>query len=224
MQKDFNFMLMAKDYYSILQLPPSATIPEIKQAYRKLAMAWHPDKNPNDVYAKVQFDEIKEAYEVLTNPIKKDSYFQERWYDQSIGKKRTTLTTTPVNILKLVLELERYVSTLDPHRMNKEGLSGYILELLSASTIDKLIEFSERNINKQIITTTLVALKPLPLKFSGPVLERLMRLADKDEISLQRIDDFTKRQKKNLLWNRYKILVIIILTILICLLIFLTSK
>src|SRR5437762_647421 len=134
---------MIKDYYNILQLPSSATIPEIKQAYRKLAMAWHPDKNPNDPYAKAQFESIKEAYEVLTNPLKKDLYLQERWYDQSIGKKRTAVTITPVNILKLVLELERYVSTLDPIRMNKEGLFHYIEELLSAPTIEKITEFNE---------------------------------------------------------------------------------
>src|SRR2546423_30912 len=98
---------MTKDYYSILQLPPSATLPEIKQAFRKLAMTWHPDKNPNDVYAKTQFEEIKEAYEVLTSPVKKDFYLQERWYDHSIGRKRNAVIVTPVNILKLLLELER---------------------------------------------------------------------------------------------------------------------
>src|ERR1044071_10354991 len=102
---------MSKDYYNILQLLPSATIPEIKQAYRRLAMTWHPDKNPNDPYAKAQFEEIKEAYETLTNPIKKDLYLQERWYEQSIGKKKKDIAVTPVNILKLVLELDRYIST-----------------------------------------------------------------------------------------------------------------
>ena len=215
---------MPGDYYSILQLPTSATIPEIKQAYRKLAMTWHPDKNPNDPYAKVQFDEIKEAYEVLTNPVKKDLYLQERWYDQSIGRKKTVVIIIPVNILKLVLELERYVSTLDPHRMNKEGLFHYIDELLSTTTIEKINEFNEPDIKRQIITTTLAALKPLPLNFANIISERLKQLATKDDMSLQRIADFNRQQKKTLLWNQYKIVVLIILTILICLLIFLTSK
>ena len=215
---------MPKDYYSILQLPASATIPEIKQAYRKLAMTWHPDKNPNDPYAKVQFDEIKEAYEVLTNPVKKDLYLQERWYEQSIGRKKTVVTITPVNILKLVLELERYVSTLDPYRMNKEGLFHYIDELLSATTIEKINEFNEPDIKRQIITTTLTALKPLPLNFGSSISERLKLLVPKDDLSMQRIADFNRQQRKALLWNNYKIVVLIILTILICLLIFLTSK
>jgi curved DNA-binding protein CbpA len=215
---------MLKDYYSILQLPSSATIPEIKQAYRKLAMTWHPDKNPNDPYAKVRFDEIKEAYEVLTNPVKKDLYLQERWYDQSIGRKKTVVTITPVNILKLVLELERYVSTLDLHRMNKEGLFHYTDELLSTTTIEKINEFNEPDIKRQIITTTLASLKPLPLNFASTISERLKQLAVKDDLSLQRIADFNRQQKNTVMWNKYKIVVLIILTIFICLLIFLTSK
>ena len=215
---------MTKDYYSILQLPPSATLPEIKQAFRKLAMTWHPDKNPNDVYAKTQFEEIKEAYEVLTNPMKKDLYLQERWYDQSLGRKRTAVTITPVNILKLVLELERYVSRLDPLRMNKAGLSGYVDELLSDATIEKIKTFNEPAVNRQVITTILAALKALPANFTTSIIKRLRSLAANDAPSLQRIDEFVAQQRKNFLWNRYKILLLIFLTILICILIFLTSK
>jgi len=81
---------MLKDYYNTLQIPPHATLPEIKQAFRRLARLYHPDKNINDPYAEVKFNEVKEAYEVLTNPVKKESYLQEHWYNQSIGKKRTT--------------------------------------------------------------------------------------------------------------------------------------
>jgi preprotein translocase subunit Sec63 len=54
-----------KDYYAILDLPPTATIRDIKQAYRKLVMVYHPDKNNDDPYALSRFNEIKEAYEVL---------------------------------------------------------------------------------------------------------------------------------------------------------------
>src|SRR5438045_1154573 len=138
---------MLKDYYKILQLSAQAALPEIKQAYRRLAMIYHPDKNKNDPYAEAQFNEIKEAYEVLTNPVKKETYLQERWYNQSIGKKRTAGAITPVSILILSLELEKYVSKLDIYRMNKEGLLNYINELLSPDTIEKLKQFNETGIN-----------------------------------------------------------------------------
>lgn len=60
-----------KDYYKLLELEPSATLPEIKKAYRRLALLHHPDKTGNDPYSAAQFSDIKEAYEVLTNPTKK---------------------------------------------------------------------------------------------------------------------------------------------------------
>ena len=215
---------MLKDYYNTLQIPPHATLPEIKQAFRRLAMLYHPDKNINDPYAEVKFNEVREAYEVLTNPVKKESYLQDRWYNQSIGKKRTTGAVTPVSILKLTLELDQYVSKLDVHRMNKEGLSNYILELISTETIEKLKQFNEEGINRQIITTILKAMKPLPLKFVKPLLKRLEILSGDDQEGMQRINFFLSAQKKSFLWNKYKIVVVLLFTILICLLIYLTSK
>jgi len=54
-------MAHLKDYYRILELDPSATLPEIKKAYRKLAQQYHPDKNSGDPYPAAQFAEIKEG-------------------------------------------------------------------------------------------------------------------------------------------------------------------
>jgi len=214
---------MLKDYYQILQIQPHSTLAEIKQAFRRLALIYHPDKNPNDKYAEVQFNEIKEAYEVLTTPVKKEDYLQQRWYNQSIGKRRTLETITPVSILKLVLELEQYVSRLDVHRMNKEGLSDYIDQLLSTDTIESLKQFNEPAINKQIITSALSAMRPLTIKFAGKLPERLAALTN-DEISLQRIKNFLRNRKRAFLWERYKIAVLILFTIFICLVIYFSGK
>ena len=214
---------MLKDYYQILQIQPHSTLAEIKQAFRRLAMIYHPDKNPNDKYAEVQFKEIKEAYEVLTNPVKKENYLQQRWYSQSIGKRRTAETITPVSILKLVLELEQYVSRLDVHRMNREGLSDYIDQLLSTGTIENLKQFNEPEINKHIITSALSAMQPLSLRYLGKLPERLGTLAD-DETSLHQIRNFLKNRKRAFLWERYKVAVIILFTIFICMIIYFTSK
>ena len=214
---------MLKDYYQILQIEPHSTFAEIKQAFRRLALIYHPDKNPNDKYAEAQFNEIKEAYEVLTNPVKKENYLQQRWYNQSIGKRRTAETITPVSVLKLVLEMEQYVSRLDVYRMNKEGLANYIDEILSVDTIKTLKHFNEPAINKQIVTSTLSAMRPLTMKFIGKFSERLEALSG-DEISLRRIENFLKNRRKAFLWERYKVAIIILFTGLICLLIYFTSK
>ena len=68
---------MAKqDYYKLLDLSKSATADEIKKAYRRLAMKFHPDRNPDDPEAEHKFKECKEAYEVLANAQKRAAYDQ----------------------------------------------------------------------------------------------------------------------------------------------------
>lgn len=63
-----------KDYYEILEIEKDASIDDIKRAYRKLALKYHPDINKQDVDAKDKFIEIKEAYETLVDPQKRQIY------------------------------------------------------------------------------------------------------------------------------------------------------
>lgn len=65
---------MSKDYYKILGLDKSASEDDIKKAYRKMAMKYHPDKNPNNPDAESKFKEAAEAYDVLSTPDKKSNY------------------------------------------------------------------------------------------------------------------------------------------------------
>lgn len=63
-----------RDYYEVLEISKSASEAEIKKAYRKLALKYHPDKNPGDTQAEDKFKEAAEAYEVLSNPGKRERY------------------------------------------------------------------------------------------------------------------------------------------------------
>ncbi|MBL7931648.1 MAG: J domain-containing protein, partial [Bacteroidia bacterium] len=70
-----------KDYYKILGIPKNATADDIKKAYRKLAIKYHPDKNQNDKAAEEKFKEVNEANEVLGDPEKRKKYDElgENW-------------------------------------------------------------------------------------------------------------------------------------------------
>ena len=71
-----NKLIMKEDYYDILGISKTASDAEIKKAYRKKAIQYHPDKNPGDSEAELNFKKAAEAYEVLGNPDKKARYDQ----------------------------------------------------------------------------------------------------------------------------------------------------
>ncbi len=79
------------EYYKILGVSKDASTEEIKRAYRKLAVKYHPDKNPGDKAAEAKFKEISEAYAVLSDPKKRQEYdtfgasgFQQRYSQEDI--------------------------------------------------------------------------------------------------------------------------------------------
>ncbi|QOI11291.1 molecular chaperone DnaJ [Blochmannia endosymbiont of Colobopsis nipponica] len=75
------------DYYEVLGVPKNAEEREIKRSYKRLAIKFHPDRNPGDAGAEAKFKEIKEAYEVLTDPQKRAAYDQygHSAFDQAGG-------------------------------------------------------------------------------------------------------------------------------------------
>lgn len=69
-------MAKYEDFYKILGVAKTASVDEVKKAYRKLAMKYHPDQNPNDKVAEEKFKEISRAYETLKDPERKKLYDQ----------------------------------------------------------------------------------------------------------------------------------------------------
>jgi len=79
---------MNKDYYQILGVTKNASEAEIKSAYRKLALRYHPDKNKGDKASEEKFKEVTKAYEVLSDSVKKQQYdqFGHNAFEQGAGQ------------------------------------------------------------------------------------------------------------------------------------------
>src|ERR1035437_3333024 len=79
-----------KDYYKVLEVDKKASQDEIKKAFRKLAMKWHPDKNKDSKVAEEKFKLINEANEVLSDPEKRKKYDElgENWRNFEQGGKQ----------------------------------------------------------------------------------------------------------------------------------------
>jgi DnaJ-class molecular chaperone len=80
-----------KDFYHVLGIERNASQEEIKKAYRKLALKYHPDRNPGNKDAEEQFKEAAEAYEVLGDPSKRQRYDQ---YGHEGTSDRSPMSTT----------------------------------------------------------------------------------------------------------------------------------
>lgn len=90
-ENDWQVIVMGKDYYKVLGIARGASEDEIKKAYRKQALRYHPDKNKSPG-AEDKFKEIAEAYDVLSDAKKKDIY--DRFGEE--GKLKTELLSTHV--------------------------------------------------------------------------------------------------------------------------------
>jgi len=142
--------MSGKDYYKILEINKSASADEIKKAYRKLAMKYHPDRNKGNKDAEARFKEISEAYAVLSDPEKRKQYdmfgaegFQQRYTQEDIfsgfdfsdifrefgfgnlgGRKRGSGASIFENIFSGASRGPRYRTQADPYSSFYSGFGG----------------------------------------------------------------------------------------------------
>jgi molecular chaperone DnaJ len=215
--------MLVKDYYKILEIPVTASQQEIRRSYRKLAHQYHPDKNENTI-AEAHFREVIEAYNILSDPMKRDSYNYKRWNQRSNGKKYDNLSFSPKVILQECISLREYIDTVDQFRMNKGALNFHIHEILSTHNISVLLQHNDTVINTETINQLLNAAKPLNYKQMQPLSEKLLSIAGKNGIAITIIHTFIKQKRKAAIWNQYKIVLILAVTFLLCCMIYFLSK
>jgi molecular chaperone DnaJ len=208
--------MMIKDYYKILEVAPQATQQEIRKSFRRLALQYHPDKNAGSSLAEAQFREIQEAYEVLSDEKSRKEYNYKRWYNRSIGQEFVKRPLTPADILHESKLLLNYVHSMTIFRVDYDALSYYMRQLITDGNIGLLQQYNDVAANKAIIQTLLQATAPLPMLHLIPITHQLLILAGNDMQLAGEIHRSVKERKQREAWDKYKWIVMVVITGVIC--------
>jgi DnaJ-domain-containing protein 1 len=206
-----------KDYYQILEVEPQASDSDIRSSFRRLAKQFHPDRNPDDQVAAAHFREVQEAYDTLTDPYKKEIYLQQRWYEQSMGRRMTGMKAlTPVSVLKDILHLDKYVSLQNPYHLDKAGLLDYLLQTLSPEAIELLRNEPDTDILGVVLTTTLNCARHLKPAQALALADRLNSLAGAEPRLKPILDKYLATVRAEHFWERIRIPILLVVSLLIC--------
>jgi molecular chaperone DnaJ len=214
-----------KDYYSILECSPMSDRDEIRRNFRRLAQKFHPDKNSDDPYSTARFNDIREAYDTLTQPAKKNAWLQERWLQQVMNKHvGETAPLTPYLILDKVLKTEKYISTADFFRIDRYGMVQQLEALISDENRECLEKFNEPEVTRTIIRHLISSAYPFPISILKEFNRKLELLAADDPESRSEISRFKKTLISRQMRERYTLPLIMLATIIICLVIYFTAR
>jgi molecular chaperone DnaJ len=206
-----------KDYYKILEVKPGASLAEIKKSFRRLALRHHPDTNQGNKYSEAWFRELQEAYDVLTDPAKKDAYHQERWLQQTMGRSmENPKPLTPQTILLEAHEMLRTVSDLDHFRMDHRALANNLADVLNDDKLAALAAFAEPDTNRKIAEALMKAAAPLHYKHLAVLFKRLKSLCANDAEMMGQIKLAEKNRRRAFWWTRNQWWVFLLATALLC--------
>ena len=211
-----HLLKMIKDYYKILEVPASATLSEIKKSFRRLAQQYHPDKNAGSNIADAHFREIQEAYKILSDPKQREAYNYKRWYLRSTGQSYHKPALTPVAILSACNLLQQYVASRTVFHVSYDAVSAHIKELLTPNAISILHEHNDQNLNRAIIQKLLQSAQPLTRRYFLPITELLLQVAGNDPEAQSMIEQALQQQQQQHTWDKYKWIVMLAITALMC--------
>ena len=222
-----------RDYYVVLNVQPAATPAEIKLAYRKLALQYHPDRNGGNTHTEVLFKEINEAYGVLSNEQKRDDYNRLRDAYKSSANTSTQATSASKNntqrqrppvtgktILFHCTHLRSVIEKSNPFAINADSLYARVESILSDFHIHTLLYENKRIVISQVVHELLVCCRPLPENYFNAITPRLYKLAGTDAIMKNAIQQAARQKRQDFFWQKYKFWWVLLVTLIICLLIY----
>ena len=203
-----------KDHYKTLGLEPGSPPALIKKAWRKLVQQHHPDKTGGIQPGFTSFQEIQEAYETLTDPIKKQKYLQQRWLQQVTRAETVRRPETVEDFLQACLQLEQKIARTNAFRIDEDYLMQYLLFLLSPSLVAILNSSKETDLLSTCVSLLLKSIEPLPVEKKQVVLQELEKI--NTPAATRQINEYKKNHRSTWFMEQYGFYVMIILSFLLC--------
>ena len=211
-----------KDHYRTLGLEPGSPPALIKKAWRKLVQQHHPDKTGGFQSSHISFQEIQEAYETLTDPVKKKKYLEQRWLQQVTRGESVRKPETAEEFLKACLQMEQKIANMNAFRIDEDYLMQYLLFLLSPSHITILNSSKENELLSTCLSLLLKSMEPLSVQKKKIVLKELEKI--NANTTTKQISEYKKNHRSTWFMEKYGFYVMIILTFLLCWLIAFLAK
>lgn len=212
-------MAIAKDYYRILNVKSSATTAEIKRAYRKLAMLYHPDKNPDDAIAAAIFTDAAEAYKVLGDADARKRYNYERYLTAEEEYKRPVETIE--TLLQRIEKINADLKNTDPFRFNKNALLYAIQQLMPDNM--QLLPDTNKTLLEQFLQQVSFAAAYLSTHQTRQLIELMQPLYTEHAWLQHKLNALLRQQHKQERWEKYKVILAVVLAAVLCLIIFLVA-
>jgi hypothetical protein len=202
--------MQQKNYYQILQVDPYCNADAIKKAYRKLALQYHPDVAQNNSFYTQKFAEVKEAYEILSNPEKRKKFHEAYFF--------TTLAQ-PVHsihyVIPLAIKIERYTQETNIYTIDYTLIQLHIEDLLLKHSF-VIVQSEEVKKKQQLANHIFNALNVLPFELLVKLQTQFLQCFPQKE---QQFADLLINKKKHLFWDKYAVVIAVAITIGLCLMI-----
>jgi len=211
--------MMVENYYVILGVTRDASEDEIKKSYRKLALKYHPDKNPaGDRFSENRFKEILDAYHVLSDKNRRTIYD----YDLAKGVRKPRsgaaaarpAETTPVpkvqepvthqTVLKQLIRIRKQVEAVNNKSNIKHAeLFKAINTCLSLAHIELLRNCGDKLIPRRAIDEVFLSARWLSIEYIDRVTAKLIKVAGADNEKILEIHQFNRQKKRKALIQKY---------------------
>jgi curved DNA-binding protein CbpA len=208
------------NYYKILGLNSDASFEDIKKAYKLLAKKYHPDLNPNDPFAEIQFKEISEAYYILSNYDKKAKYDSKFFtdvkskYNSNKTNSTSDYTLSPELILNSIKKINEQLNGHSKKSINQSLLYNSLNNLLTTEVLDYLIAKNNIIINNAIINEVISCTNFLALPYVENICIKLVYLSNTNNYIFKKIKKFLTKKRYLSYWDRYGIYSLIVLLLL----------